>query len=321
MKVQHSSAGVPGGGITVARLRHICFVMLLAVVAAAYWRPLAKLFAFSFAQDQYSYIVLIPFVSLALVFRQRAAIFRRVHWAYLSGPVMIVLGLAGTALQARLWPVDSTASLSATTACIWILLGGIFTLCYGIEAVPPALFPILFLTLMVPVPQRLLDSASFFLQKASFQVTYLLLTLAGTPVLQSGFVLSTPRGGIEVAAQCSGIRSTLGLLIGSAVAGHLFLRAAWKKTVLAVAVVLVSVFKNALRIVTLYWLGVHTDERFLTGELHHYGGIPFSALAVVILGPLLWLLHKSDGRPLRLAARDRVTTQVSLEYSSMEARR
>lgn len=321
MTVQEPSAGVPGSGITVAGSRHICFVMVVAVVVAAFWHDLAKLIAFSFAQDQYSYIVLIPIVSLALVLRQRATIFAGVHWACLSGTAVIVLGLAGAALKAHLWPVESAASLSATTACIWTLLVGTFALCYGTRAIRTALFPILFLVLIVPVPERLLDSASLLLQKASFQLTYLLMTLAGTPVLQNGFVLSTPRVGIEVAAQCSGIHSTLGLLIGSVVASHLFLRSAWKKTVLAAAVVPVSVFKNALRIVTLYWLGVHTDQRFLTGGLHRYGGIPFSALALVILGPLLWVLCKSEGRPLGLVSTDQVPAERLAEYSAVGARR
>jgi len=276
--------------------RSACFLVLVTGVLAACWRDLASLVSFSFARDQYSYIVLIPVVSLALVIRERAAVFAHVHWAVLPGMSVIVLGLAGTLLTSYFCPADSTMSLCAATACVWALLVGLFALCYGTRAVRAALFPILFLLLIVPVPVRLLDGASVLLQKASCQLTYLLMTLAGTPVLKNGFVLSTPLGGIEVAEQCSGIRSTLGLLIGGIVATHLFLRSPWKKTLLVSCVIPVSIFKNALRIVSLYWLGNHTDQRFLTGELHRRGGIPFSVLALLILGPLLWVLYKSDAR-------------------------
>ncbi|HEY6290581.1 MAG TPA: exosortase/archaeosortase family protein [Terriglobia bacterium] len=291
-------------GIKLSASRNLCCLLLSAAVLASYWRQLAGLVIFSFSQDQYSYIVLIPAVSLALGFRQRAAIFSEVEWAPLPGLVLMFSGLAGTAVQARLWPVESAASLSATIACVWALLVGIFALSYGTHALRAGLFPILFSVLIVPLPPRLLDSASLILQKASCQLTFLLMTLAGTPVLQKGFVLSTPGGGIEVAAQCSGIRSTLGLLIGSLVASHLFLRSTWKKTALAFSVVPVSVFKNALRIVTLYWLGVHTDEHFLTGALHRYGGIPFSVLSLGVLGPLLWALRKSEALPRLAVSRD-----------------
>jgi exosortase len=302
------------------RSRNICFLLLATTVLASYSRSLANLVSFSFARDQYSYIVMIPIVSLALVFRERATIFAEAQWALIRGITLIAIGLACTVLRVHVWSAHSTPSLSAAAACVWALLVGVFVLCYGTRAVRVALFPILFLALIVPVPARLLDDASLLLQKASCQLTHSFLTLAGTPVLQNGFVLSTPLGGIQVAEECSGIRSTLGLLIGSIVAGHLFLRSAWKKTLLASSVIPVSIFKNALRIVTLYWLGVHTDQRFLTGELHHNGGIPFSALAVGILVPLLWVLHKSEVHDDNLVLKNQAA-QRSLEYATAEARR
>jgi exosortase len=305
---------------SVVRSHNICFLVLVTAVLTSYWRNLANLVSFSFARDQYSYIVLIPVVSLALVLRGRAPVFANVSWAFLPGMSVIVLGLAGAVISTYVWPTNSTVSLSAAAACVWALLVGTFALCYGTQAVRAALFPVLFLALMVPFPERLLDGASVLLQKASCQLTYLLITVTGTPVLRSGFVLSTPLGGIEVAEQCSGIRSTLGLLIGSIVAGHLFLRSAWKKTLLASGVIPVSIFKNALRIVTLYWLGVHTDQRFLTGELHRRGGIPFSALALVILGPILWLLYESDARVGRSGPKGQLEPRGPLEYVPVESR-
>jgi exosortase len=302
------------------RSRNTCFLTLVIAVLAAYGRELCNLINFAFARDEYSYIVLIPVVSLALVLRERATIFAEAQLAFWPGITVIGLGFVGTLLSAHVWPVNSTLSLSAAAACVWALWVGIFALCYGTQAVRAALFPILFLALIVPVPERLLDSASVLLQRASCQLTYLLLILARTPVLRNGFNLSTPRATIEVAAQCSGIHSTLGLLIGSLVATHLFLQSMWRKTLLVLSVIPVSVFKNALRIVTLYWLGVHTDQRFLTGELHRRGGIPFSALALGILGPLLWVLYKSDARFGRSVTQDQSESRRPLEYMPVESR-
>jgi exosortase len=303
------------------RSRNTCFFVLVIAALAGYGRELGNLINFSFVRDQYSYIVLIPLVSLALVLRERAALFAKISWALLPGMSLIVLGLAGAVLSTYALPANSIASLSTAAAGAWTVLVGIFALCYGTRAVRAGLFPILFLALVVPIPERLLDGASVLLQKATCQLTYLLITLAGTPVLQNGFVLSTPLGGIEVAERCSGIRSTLGLVIGSIVAGHVFLRSAWKKTLLASSVIPVSIFKNALRIVTLYWLGVHTDQRFLTGELHREGGIPFSGLALGFLGPLLWVLYKSETQAKRSVLEGRMLKRRSLDCTTFELRR
>ncbi len=285
--------------------RSLCFLSLSALLLVGFRGDLANLIRFSFIEDLYSYIILIPIVSLALVAQQRKSIFSGVRWALLPGMALMAVGLAGFVVQKRVWQTDPATSLSTTTACVLAIWIGAFTLCYGTRASRAAIFPLLFLLLMVPIPERLLHSATLLLQKASCQLTYLLMTLGGGPVLRQGFFLFTPEGGIEVAEQCSSIHSTLGLLIGCLVATHLFLRSAWRKSLLTVSVIPVSIFKNALRIITLYWLGVHADHRLLTGDLHRYGGIPFSLVALGILGPLMWLLRKSEVSPRQAIANHR----------------
>jgi hypothetical protein len=41
---------------------------------------------------------------------------------------------------------------------------------------------------------------------------------------------------------------------------------------------------------------MHVDPGFLTGQLHHEGGIVFFVLGLVILAPILALLRKSETR-------------------------
>jgi len=83
-------------------------------------------------------------------------------------------------------------------------------------------------------------------------------------------------------------------MITSLVAGHLFLRSAWTKAVLTLATLPLLIVKNGIRIVTLSLLSVYVDPSFLTGRLHHQGGILFFLLALAILAPVLWLLQKSE---------------------------
>jgi hypothetical protein len=47
---------------------------------------------------------------------------------------------------------------------------------------------------------------------------------------------------------------------------------------------------------TLSMLAMHVDPEFLTGQLHHEGGIVFFALGLVILAPVLAVLRKSETR-------------------------
>jgi len=136
-----------------------------------------------------------------------------------------------------------------------------------------------------------------FLQIGSTEVTYVFFKLTGIPLLRDGFIFHLPGISIEVAEQCSGIRSSIALLITSIMAGQLFLRSVSGKIVLALSIIPITIFKNGLRILTLSLLGVYVDERILSSELHKKGGIPFFFFSLIFLGSILWLLRRSEKRP------------------------
>ncbi len=99
---------------------------------------------------------------------------------------------------------------------------------------------------------------------------------------------------IEVAKECSGIRSSLALLILALLVGHLFLRKFWKQAVFVVAGILMMIIKNGVRIATLTILAQYVDPSFLFGRLHHDGGVVFFLLGLLLLWPVLWLLQRGD---------------------------
>jgi len=140
----------------------------------------------------------------------------------------------------------------------------------------------------------LLDPIVTALQRGSAEVSYAFFRLVGVPVFRNGFLFSIPGLTIEVARECSGIRSSLSLLLTMLVAGHLFLKKGWNKFFLCLAVVPVTIFKNGVRIVSLTLLGVYVDRRILESELHRNGGVLFFALALALLGGVLWLLRRRE---------------------------
>ena len=109
-------------------------------------------------------------------------------------------------------------------------------------------------------------------------------------------IFEMPNLTIEVAPQCSGIRSGISILISSLLAGHLFLRSMWRRGLLVLIAVPVLIFKNALRIGMLSYLAVHWDKRILTSHLHTEGGIPFFVLGLILLYPVLVMLIRSESK-------------------------
>ena len=115
------------------------------------------------------------------------------------------------------------------------------------------------------------------------------------PVAQDGIVLTIPGLEIEVARECSSIRSSLMLIVTTLVLAHLFLRSWWRKVVLVAAAIPLSVAKNGLRIFTIGELGTRVDPGFLNGKFHHNGGIVFFAISVMVL----WILRRTESQMRR----------------------
>jgi exosortase len=106
---------------------------------------------------------------------------------------------------------------------------------------------------------------------------------------------SLPGVDIEVAEQCSGIRSCTSLFIAGLRASYLLLHAAGTRILFSLLTIPIAIFKNGVRIVTLSWLGVYVDQGFLHGKLHQYGGLPVSVLALGILAPVVLALRRLEG--------------------------
>ena len=245
--------------------RNLAFLVCGVVAIFMFYEPLKELTKFSFHSMFYSHIWLIPLVSAFFMFTERKAIFSDLKYSYRGGISLLIIGtilyLLGRKLHVQLNQNDYSSLM--TFAGI-IFLNGALLLCYGAQAFKAALFPLLFLIFMVPIPVFLMDRIIHVLLIGSAAATDLLFKITGTPYIREGFTFHLPGISIEIANVCSGIRSSLALFITMVIAGHLFLQTGWKKVVLILAVFPITMFKNGIRIVTISLLATYVDERFLT---------------------------------------------------------
>lgn len=279
------------------------FFLSTCLIVLAFSSPLGTLISLglgtSHDADQYSQIVVIPLVCLYLILRKRKVIFADTECSVISGISLMLIGFAFLlADKLALGKLSQNDYLCGLMASLVVLEIGTFVLFFGTRAFRLARFPLLVLGLMIPFPSWFLDRTVRFLQDGSAVVTAFLLNLTGMPFVREGLVFHLPTNlNIFIADDCSGIRSSIALLIASLVASDVFLRKGWTKLVLNLAVLPLSLFKNGLRIATLSLLSVYVDRRFISGDLHRDGGIVFYLIACGILGLLLWRLRKSEAHP------------------------
>jgi exosortase len=276
-------------------IRHLCFALATLVAAALYWTPLKALVTFSFHSEIYPYTGVIPVLSACLIYLEKERIFSRVRNDLGIGLVLVflalVMGWYNKRSSVALSPNDSLPLATFSFVVLWI---GIFVLCYGTKTLRAAGFQISLLLLMVPLPQALLERSILVLQGCSTQAAGILCRLGGVPVFRDGFRLSLPGIDVEVAEECSGIRSGLALLMTSLLMGYIFLRSPWRRLWLVLAVFPVTIFKNGLRIVIISWLMANPSMASFGARVHRHLGIPFSFLGLSLLGLLVTSLRKFE---------------------------
>jgi exosortase len=280
--------------------RDLCCLTLLAISSLVAWRQIAALLRLAWTTDEYTHILLILPVSLSLLYLERNKLHRSARYAVIEGTILAVVSLAvaiGAIVCFRGFAEGILLAL-LIFALVMSWMAWIIS-CYGRTVFAGLLFPFLFLFLLVPAPPFVLDKAVVFLQGASTEATYALFNLVRLPVLKNGFILSFPSLRIEVAKECSGIRSSIMLLITGLILSHLFLRSLWSKIVFVLFIVPLSVAKNAIRIFTLSMLGMYVDPGFLYGSLHHQGGIVFFLIALGGLMAMLFAMQKIENKSLK----------------------
>lgn len=291
-----SERAAQGVGVSL-HARHGVYLALVLLSVAWAWEPLHRVMTMSlkYSNEEYSHIVAIPFITAYLLFVTRDAIVRHARFALLPGVLTLIVGATVSVGARGLTAIKPGTRLSVAILGVVVMWVGAFLLTYGPRALAQTAFPFLLLLFMVPLPPTALDAVILFLQKTSAHAAGVLYALIGMPAYKDGLLFSLPGLTIEVARECSGIRSSLSLLISGLAMAYLLLRKSWTRAAFVLSIVPLAIFKNAVRIVALSWLAIHVDPSFITGSaVHRSSGIPLFVVSLAVLGGFAWLLRKCE---------------------------
>jgi exosortase C (VPDSG-CTERM-specific) len=270
------------------------------LVLAAFGQPLLKLANYAAHSELHSYILLVPFVSAYLLYLRRDQLPKKYGTDIPLGSVLLSSGL-GISLLIH-WlnstgqaPTDNSYFVLVALSllcCLWA--AGFFFL--GRDWMRAAAFPLAYLIFMVPMPDAMADALESASKYASAEVANALFHLSGTPFLREGLVFQLPNITIQVAQECSGIRSSWVLLMTSILAANLFLKTPWRRFALVVFVIPLAILRNGFRILVIGLLCVNVGPQMIHSLIHRRGGPLFFALSLVPLLLLLAWLHKGEIR-------------------------
>jgi exosortase D (VPLPA-CTERM-specific) len=228
-------------------------------------------------EPEYSHAILIPFLSLFLVWRDRAALMQmpfRGSW----------LGVGLTLLGVLLWGVAelSTIFVIEQYAFLVVLYGLVLALAGG-RVFRRLWMPLLMLAFVIPLPAFFANSLSLQLQLLSSSIGVDVIRLFGISVYLDGNVIDLGTFKLQVAEACNGLRYLYPLMTLAFMLAYMFRAAPWKRLLLFLASIPVAVLMNSLRIgligVTVEYWGVRMAE----GVLHDFEGWVVFMISIAML--------------------------------------
>ena len=274
--------------------RWLIYAVWVVLCLLLFAKPLYGLFELANQDETSSHVLLIPLISAWLLYTDRKQLQPGSSFDFLPAAIFFAPAVLLAFLKSHCGSCTPKDHLSIYILSLVLLLSSGFILIMGTAAAKASWFALAFLLFTVPLPDVFLRWVIFELQAGSAAIAEFFFNLSGAPVLREGFVFRLPKVSIEVAQECSGIRSSLALLILALLVAHFSFRPFWKKLVFVLAGLGMMLLKNGIRIAALTLLANYVDPDFLYGKLHHQGGIVFFLIALALLLPVYWLLRKGE---------------------------
>ena len=250
---------------------------LSALYIAAYFIPFSSLYRTWTGNDDYSYGLLIPFISAYFLWEKKDELKRvsiESFWPVFPFlAVFMLLSIYGI--------LGSSGNISRPVLPVLIVLFALF--CFGKSFLKKTWVPLCFLVFMVPLPEALDRTIGVYLKQISSAMGGGLLRLLGYSVHVSGNVIDLGVTKLQVVDACSGLRFVFPLMALGVVYAYFFERVAWKKALCVAITLPISVFTNVIRIGIAGVLTYQWGAKMAEGFFHDFQGWAVFMLAFGLL--------------------------------------
>lgn len=268
--------------------------LLAALILLVYWQPIKSILIARWIEDgNWSHGWLIPLFSLYFLYLKRDDLVRVLSRPNYLGALLLAGSLSAYFVFAWLVPMGYPQALSliGTIFGVVLLLG-------GWQLIRITWFPIAFLALAVPLPQRTYVALTQPLRELASWAGAALLPLlvpglhAEAQAVVIDYMLpSGAAGQLNVEEACSGMRLMMAFVTLGLAMAYLGERPVWQRLVMVAFCIPIAVFCNAIRIVLTGWFTVTGRTELAQGTPHQLLGIAMLLLALGLFALLGYVLR------------------------------
>jgi len=229
--------------------------------------------------DDYSYCYLIPFIVLYLIWEKRNKLVNFSSVSSWKGLIPFILGIV------FFWLGELGGEYFTLYISFWLVMVGLCWMHLGWKKLKTIGFALIFILTMFPLPNFLFNKISVYLKLISSQLGVAMMQIYGMSAYREGNIIDLGFTQLQVVDACSGLRYIFPLIVLGILLAYFFRAAFWKKVIVVISTIPLSIITNSLRIALTGILYEVWGAKVAEGFFHGFSGwfIFMFSLAVLLL--------------------------------------
>lgn len=187
---------------------------------------------------------------------------------------------------------EFSAMYAVVHGSLWMVIVGLLVCAIGLSGVRLLAFPLTYLLAAIPPPTFLQYELSSHLQLWSSALGVGVLHLIGVTAYREGNVIDLGPIQLQVVEACSGLRYLFPLTALTLLAAYLYRESLWKRAILVLSSIPISILLNGLRIGVIGVLVGTYGQTAAEGFTHFFEGWIFFVASLTLLCLEMWILAR-----------------------------
>lgn len=261
------------------------------ILGGLYHSTLSWLVLHDWPREDYSYAYFMPLLVAYLVWTRKDRFLRVPSSASWYGLFALIPGIA------LFWLGELSGEFFSLYLSLWLIVTGLLWMHLGWQRLKTLSFPIGFSLFMFPLPNFLNTQVSMKLKLVSSWLGVWLMQIYGLSAYREGNVIDLGFTQLQVVDACSGLRYLIPLILLGVLFAYFFKGSLWKKAVLVISTVPISIITNSLRIALTGILSEIWGTKAAEGFFHDFSGWFIFMISFGLLLVEMQLLRALPSRP------------------------
>ena len=242
------------------------FALFGALLAGIYYSTYSWLITIDWVRGDYSHCYLIPFVVFYLLWEKRQQLVSITSTPSWKGMVIFGLGIV------LFWIGELGGEFFTIYISSWLVIVGLCWMHLGWQKLKTIGFALLMILAMFPFPGLVSNQLTLTLKLISSQIGVWMLHIYGMSAYREGNIIDLGFTQLQVVDACSGLRYLFPLLVMGILLAYFYRAAMWKRLVLVLSTIPLTIVINSLRIALTGIIYTHWGAAVAEGFFHGFSG-------------------------------------------------